>query len=300
MFRLPTVNDDAGNTVVNNQTLAFLADNLRVISETLMKMQKDAAEVKFESEKAQKAAAEAQANNVALQAQLNCQTEKRASGYKFRHLGNELVYFAHIDTMSNISQGLSAMRLGNIDSADNLFTDSHSELIQQNKHVKIAGWNLVQELLGNDMASTADEERKLKRAELACEMRYKRKIEADQKSHAQVKKANDNSVSVVNTPMLSSSANGTQYVQFPVQALAGGAQAFAGQVVKIMPGNTNSDSTAAGNNSGNANGTGYRRREIGPCFKCQGPHLVRNCPELTQRTEDVQGKIEEAYTNTQA
>jgi hypothetical protein len=295
---------DAGNTAVNNQTLASLADNLRIISETLIQTQKEAAETKAESGKAQKAAAEAQATNIALQAQLNCQTEKRAGGYKFRHLGNEIVYFAHVDTMSKISQGLAAMRIGNIDSADTLFSDSYGELVQQNKHVKIAdnspaGWNLVLELLGNDVASNADEERKLKRAELACETRYKRKLETDQKSRAQVKKVNDNAVSV-NTPLLSSNANGVQYVQFPVQSLAGGAQPFAGQVVQTVPGNAKSDNTSAGNTASYANGAGGRRREIGPCFKCQGPHLVRNCPEVAKNTEEVQGKIEEAYANTQA
>jgi hypothetical protein len=288
---------------VENQTLASLAENLRYISESLVQTQKEAAEVRAESEKAQKVAAEAQANNVALQAQLNCQSEKRAGGYKFRHLGNEIVYFSHIDIMSKISRGLSAMRLGNVDSADTLFSEGYDDLAQQNKFVKIsdgspAGWNLVQELIGNESV-TADEERKLKRAEQACDARYKRKIEADQKARGQNKKSNKASVSLVNAPMLGGNNGGPQYVQFPVQALAGGAQTFQGHVVQTVPNVSAAATEANTSHSGNAPGTGYKRREIGPCFNCQGAHLVRNCPELNQRTNDVQNKIEQSYADTQ-
>jgi hypothetical protein len=230
MFRVPAnVGEDASKTNVDNNILTSLAENLRVISETLVKTQSEAAEVRAESEKAQRIAAEAQANNQALQAQIDCQNEKRAGGYKFRHLGNEIIYFAHIDSMSKISRGLSAMKLGQINSAEALFTDSYDSLMQSNKYVKIAdnspaGWNLVQEILGTEMASTQEEERKFKKAEQACDAKYKRKLEADQRARGPAKKAPESAVSVVSTPRISSAANGTQYVQFPLQALTSGAQ----------------------------------------------------------------------------
>jgi hypothetical protein len=91
MFRLPGADGGGGDkTQVDNETLTSLAENLKVLSQALVKTQQEAAETKAASEKASKAAVEAQANNIALQAQLNSQTAKRAGGYKFRHLGNEL------------------------------------------------------------------------------------------------------------------------------------------------------------------------------------------------------------------
>jgi hypothetical protein len=36
-------------------------------------------------------------------------------------------------------------------------------------------------------------------------------------------------------------------------------------------------------------------RQLGPCFKCGGAHLVRHCPENDRVTADVQDRIEDDY-----
>ena len=303
MFRLPEATGNAtGSTAVENETLASLALHLQSISESLVKTQKDAAAVKEESGKAQKAAAEAKANNVALQAQLDCQREKRAGGYKFRHLGNELVYFSHVDIMSKITRGLAALRVGNIDSAEELFVTSNKDLIQQNKYVKMAdsapaGWSLILEILGNDSVNTPEEEKQYKRAEQACDLRYKRKLEAEQRARGGDKKSSNSSNSGAT---ICSTASSPQYVQFPLSALTGGAAAISGQVVQGSVTST-AAATNAGTQSNNSNtGSNYKRREIGPCFNCQGPHLVRNCPEHNKKSDEVQTRIEADYAEKKA
>ena len=141
------------------------------------------------------------------------------------------------------------------------------------------------------MSGTPEEERKFKKAEQACEAKYKRKLEADQRARGPYKKVQESAASNVNTPILGNAANGPQYVQFPIQALANGAQNLTGQVVQTMPANSNQVAGAANATAGGAKNAVYKRREIGPCFNCDGPHLVRNCPELNRQTTEVQNKI---------
>jgi hypothetical protein len=236
---------------------------------------------------------------------LDCQREKRAGGYKFRHLGNELVYFSHVDIMSKITRGLAALRVGNIDSAEELFVNSKKELIQQNKYVKMAdsaptGWSLILEILGNDMVNTPEEERQYKRAEQACDTRYKRKLEAEQRSRVSDKKPQQSAASASNGAVICSTASSPQYVQFPLSALTGGSTSIAGQVVQGAATSTSAATSSSTQNTGSATGSNFKRREIGPCFNCQGPHLVRNCPEYAKKSEEVQTRIEADYTEKKA
>jgi hypothetical protein len=307
MNRLPTIQQGhaAGSTNVDNETLASLALNLQTISATLVQTQKETAEIKAESAKAQKAASEAIANNVALQAQLDCQSEKRAGGYKFRHLGNELVYFSHVDIMSKITRGLAALRVGNIESAEALFISSNKELMQQNKYVKMAdsapaGWSLILEILGNDMVNTPEEERQFKRAEQACDTRYKRKLDAEHRARGSDKKPQHSAASSSSGTIISSSATSPQYVQFPLSALTGGSTSIAGQVVQGTATNTPATGSNNSQNTGATTGYNYKRREIGPCFNCQGPHLARNCPEYAKKSEEVQARIEADFAEKKA
>ena len=88
MLRMQATSDDGkGTTAIDNGALTALAEQLRVVSETLLINQAETARVKAESEKAQADAAEAKAYNYALQLQLDAQIEKRSGGYRFKHMG---------------------------------------------------------------------------------------------------------------------------------------------------------------------------------------------------------------------
>lgn len=297
MHRLPaTTGNGDGTTAIQNSTLSCLADQLQVITDTLVTTQRESAEAKAESAKAQVAASEARAENVSLQAQLDCQKEKRAGGYRFKHLGNELTYFGHIDVVSKLNRGLSSLSLKQCDKTELLIRESVADLLQQNKYVKIAdgshlGWALVQELLGNEFAETADEDRKLKRAEQSVEARFKRKSDADQRFRGPAKKVGEQAVE----------ASSPTYVQIPPQAYsqinwAPGApiQTLPGQIIQTQP-PVVTDIQGKGNQTQTG---GPKGRTIGPCFHCQGPHLVRNCPQLQHKSAEVQEKIEDNFNAT--
>jgi hypothetical protein len=283
---------------IENSTLTELTEHLKMITDSLLVTQQESAAAKATAE-------EVKAKNTALQLQLNSQKEKKAGGYQWKHPGNETQFLLNIEIIATLTEGLTALELGNPVEVDKKLHDGIEQLIKRNKCIKMAdnspaGWGLVQEYLGNDIASDEEDDKKIKRAEAAVEKKYKRKLEAEAKRGLKV--SNRGSGRGRYNGQYQSYAHQNQMPQYqvmtttPMTASAWGngisSQQYSPHVVQTMPYYQN-----AANHNAEAHraATSYQPRVLGPCFYCQGPHLKSQCPELAKKTAAIQSRIEGQY-----
>ena len=294
-------NDGAGTSQcveIEHSTLTDLTKHLKMLTESLVETQKEAAAAKLTAE-------EVKATNTALQLQLNSQKQKRAGGYHWKHPGNETQFLLNIEIIATLTQGLTALELGNPVEVDKKIHDGIEQLLKRNKCIKMAdnspaGWGLVQEYLGNDIASDEEDEKKIKRAEAAVEKKYKSKLESDAKRGLRSGGRGTGRGKYINhNPNFSHQQQTSQYqvltgAPMPNQPWAQGLSThqYAPHVVQTVPYYTN---PATQNTATLGGATNYPARTLGPCFYCQGPHLKSQCPELAKKTAGIQARIEGQY-----
>ena len=247
-------NADPAAKLVSQQTLESLAGHLKSISEALLSSKEENSQVRTEI-------AEVKSKNSALQLQLDSQRERHSGAYRFKHIGNELNFYSNIDIVTFATKALTSLELGFPDQVDARLRELIKQALKQNKCIKMAdnspaGWGLVSEYLGNSLAEDAEDERKMKRAEVACEQKYKRKLEAD---------------------LSKSKGRG---------AGRGRSEAFEPIVGSGTAGSGEHAAHTAGPSTGG---------KQGPCFHCAGPHMKINCPLLKEKSSEIQAKIEALY-----
>jgi hypothetical protein len=178
-------------------TIAELARQLKVVSDSLKNSDGEIALAKAEARAARKAAeasslksqlqiaeveAEAQAARrtaQALQAQLDAVDAYKKSVPVFQNRGNEIQYNHNTSVVNDLMRALTALELGAVDDVDRYIRKSVSALLKRNNCIRIAeespyGWATVDEYLRSELASDDEDDRKLKRAELTVENRSKR------------------------------------------------------------------------------------------------------------------------------
>ena len=146
------------------------------------------------------------------------------------------------------------------------------------KHVRMAdqhpgGWALVKEYLGSGIGDNEADEKKIKSAETSLENKFKRKYDGTGRGSYRGKRG----------------GTGTGRGR-------GGYGQEAQTIQLVAP----SGWTNGATNSGGSNGYVHRSkpgqpRTPGPCYHCEGPHLVAKCPELAAQAAEVQAKIEGAF-----
>ena len=237
------------------QLLLDLAAQLQTVSQALVSAQKDSAEAKAISR-------EAKAENASLRVQLDSQSEKRLGGFKFRHIGNELNYTSNLDAITVVCRATVAFQSGKTDELEKLHKDLIALLKNQNKLIKWAdgspaGWGLIVEYLGTGASDDVEDDRRYKKAEQSCELKFKRKQEADTKRN-----------------------NPRKSARFSEEGSWDGEDGDRSQNTKTTT---------------HSHGTRYNSEQkqlMGPCFFCRGPHVRKYCPELAKETAEVQAKIE--------
>ena len=297
-------NDGAGTSKsveIENSTLTDLTTHLKLIAESLIETQKEAAAAKSTAE-------EVKATNTALQMQLNSQKQKKAGGYQWKYPGNETQFLLNIEIIATLTQALTALELGNPVEVNNKVHDGIAQLLKRNKCVKMAdnspaGWGLVQEYLGNDIASDEEDEKKIKRAEVAVEKKNKRKLETEAKRGQRGGGRGAGRGRYINQqPGYAGYSHHHHTPQYQVMANAPMAAStwahglsphqYNPQVVQTIP---YYSSPANQNTAAHGGATNYPTRVLGPCFYCQGPHLKSQCPELAKKTAGIQARIEGQY-----
>ena len=174
------------NVQVGQTTLNELLKNIKSLTDTLAEAKSESAAAKTESASAQAISKEVRAQNNALQIQLDSQKEKRHGGYKFRHIGNELNASSNIDIIAFATQALTALETGCPAELEKRIRNIIAHCLKQNRLIKHAdnspaGWGLIIEFISCVSAEDNEEEKQMKKAELAVDTKFKRKLEADAK-----------------------------------------------------------------------------------------------------------------------
>jgi hypothetical protein len=223
----------------------------QAVSQALVSAQRDSADAKASSK-------EAKAENAALKVQLESQTDRKLGGFRFKHVGNELNFGSNLNAIAILARAGVALQVGRIEEIEKLHQDLFKHLRCQNKLIKLAdgaaaGWGLIVELQGTEVAEDQEFDRRVAKAELTLETKYKRKIESDVRSRNGNKK---------------------------------GARAQEEDMDdgERMPHKGGPNHSKQGNVD--------HKTLLGPCFFCRGPHVRKFCPELAKETAEVQAKIE--------
>ena len=171
-----------------------------------------------------------------------------------------------------------------------------------------AGWALVDEYLGSELASDEEDEKRIKRAELAVAQRYKRKQEnASRGARGNRSGGNYNRNRYENPGPTQQAAvhhnhtaQGQQASHYPSQYY-GSNWVNGGQVQPVFPVPYMQNGPPYYQVNGHQQNYpgGYQQRTLGPCYYCKGPHLRNACPKLAEQTALTQSKIERAYTTQQ-
>jgi hypothetical protein len=280
---------------VDNYTIRALADQLRII-------QSDVASAKAQ-------AAESKAANAVLMRKLD-QKYQYTGNCSLKSKGNQAQYDANVQVLNELIKSLTALEEGQEEEIETAIRAAIKSLNARNKLIKLAdnsavGWAFVEEYLRSDGAIDEEEERHIRRCEAAAVEKRRLKQEAGnrgrgrggknrgrQHPYSQADGQRSQYRSEYNEGYQGGYQdydNGYQY-QHQQQAPAGYYARPQGSVYHDAPYYQGQRQYAAPQYA-----PAQYHRQMGPCFKCGGPHLIRHCPENDRVTADVQAKIEDDY-----
>jgi hypothetical protein len=291
-------------TAVRPSTLDTLTSQIEGLTKTLQQTQQEVSEAKKSTDSVlgsntvlrkeldvvTVAAVEASSANSLLKLQLDAQKQKKAWIFSFQHKGNEQQYEA-IDAARDTLIEAKAVHAAKLcEDVDTMLDDAIEALRIRLKHVRMAdqhpgGWALVKEYLGSGIGDYEADERKIKSAEAALENKFKRKYEGNGRGNYRGKRGGRGG----------GRGQGNYGGQYHDSQTA--------PVIQLVaPSGWTNGSANSGQGTSTHGGNGYvhrskpgQPRTPGPCYHCQGPHLVAHCPELAAQAAEVQAKIEGAY-----
>ena len=297
--------EGAGTSKVNGaiidiSTLGILAEQLREVSDRLIITQSEVAEAKA-------TAAESKVSTTALRVQVDSRKKQKTSAFQFSTKGNEIQFNTNVDIINDLTRALTALELGIPDEVNEHVKCALVTLQKRNKCIKLAdkspaGWALVDEYLGCELASDEEDDKRIKRAEAAVQLKYKRRLENNasrgnrggRRGSYAGRGRYDNTPGAAHQHQLHHYANEGHYANNQYQ---GYAQNWTHGYAPVYP--TPMQATGApfypGNGPHGQEQAGYHQRNLGPCFFCKGLHLRNACPVLAKQSASVQHRIEGAY-----
>jgi hypothetical protein len=288
---------DEGPQVIRTTTLDSLNEKLDSLSQNLLLQKREVADAKAvassvaasnsslkkEIEAARYDAAEACSSNAALKSQLESQKSRNERPVAFTSKGNEDQYFTIYDILDAVRLAKRAFKDGRPTELESALEDAEKRLVERLKCIKIAdehpgGWAFVREYLGSKHADNEADDAKLKKAEISFDNKAKKRadsIRGKGRGRGGQRGRDYNSVYVQaqNNQPVYQLATDSQTVT--LQPQTSGKNAAASGVVRLKA------VTQAGGKLA--------------CYHCQGPHLVKYCPQLANLTADVQKQIENSY-----
>ena len=173
---------------------------------------------------------------------------------------------------------------------------------KRNKCIKLAdkspaGWALVDEYLGCELASDEEDGKRIKRAEAAVQLKYDRR----QKQNATRGYRGGRRGTY--------SGRGRTETNYHLNTHQNNAGIYANahhyantwpQGYNLQHGYHNAVQAPTAqfytaNGAQVQHQAGYQQRTLGPCYHCRGPHLRNACPELAKLSANVQQRLEGAY-----
>jgi hypothetical protein len=294
--------------VIRTNTLDTLSDQLDGLTQALLRTQKEAqdaksaassavannADLRKEIAEAKSDAAQASTDNANLKRQLD-HIPKPEKSFTFNSKGNEDQYNVVIELLDINFRTKLALSEGKPNDIETKLLETEAKLLERKKCILMAdehpsGWAIVREYLGKSYADTELDDAKIKKAEASLEIKLRRKFESVRGSRGGrgTKRGRYNNTGA-NAQVLyyqEESASPQVYQLANVPVARGGATASVVPYVQRK---------AVSNGLIPVKRVISPGKPLGPCYHCQGPHLIKHCPELAQQTASVQAQIESLY-----
>jgi hypothetical protein len=246
--------------------------------------------LKKEIEAAKYDAAEACSSNAALKVQLELQRSRNDRPISFTSKGNEDQYFTVFDILDTVRQAKRAFANGRPSDLESSVDNAEKQLVERLKCIKIAdehpgGWGFVKEYMGCKHADNEADDAKYRKAEISFDNKARKRAETyrgrgrgrgTQRGRGSNSNSNPVYVQAQNTqPVYQLASVSSDNQQVTVQPQSSGNKIAANRVIQLK---------AVPQTGGKL-----------ACYHCQGPHLVRYCPQLQNQTAAVQTQIENSY-----
>jgi hypothetical protein len=279
---------------------------LRTLAEQLRIIQRDVASAKEQ-------ASEAKALNAVLKLQLDQQKYSATGNCTLKSKGNQAEYDSNVVVLNELIKSLTALEEDQDAEIEIVIHAAIKALNARNKLIKLAnnssvGWAFVDEFLRSDVAVDEAEDRHIRRCEAAAVEKRRLRQEAGNRGRGRGGKGRGR-----NHPYAQGDGQQGQSRPEYSEAYAGGYQGYHDYDNAYQyqaPGGYYSRAQNQGPRYQDA--AHYQQpwmrqcaapqqaaypyqRQLGPCFKCGGPHMVRFCPENDKVTAEVQGQIEDDY-----
>ena len=230
----------------------------------------------------------------------------KAGNQILKSKGNQAQYDSNVSVINDLAKSLTAFEENRPADLESSIRSGIISLNGRNKLIKLAdnsavGWAFVDEYLRVDGAVDEEDDRHIRRCEAAAV--EKRRLRQEASSRGRGGKAGRG------RQFYDHPNNRRRYPQNtgPYEYNSGGEREFHGSQTQrneeygqyapdtYRP-HYQRHAEAGPSRGGHYYQAGYQR-PLGPCYKCGGPHLIRNCPRNQQETADVQYQIEEEYYN---
>ena len=269
---------------VDTRALRTLAEQLRII-------QSDVATAKAQ-------AAEAKADNISLRRQLEQHKQQPKGTVLLKSKGNQAQYDANVAVLNDLIRALTALEEGSEEEIETAIRAAIKQINFRNKLIKLAdssavGWAFVEEYLRSDLADDEEEDRYIRRCETAAVEKRRLRQEASTRGRGGGGRGRGRAHEQGGQKRQARMEYTEQYPQQGYDQYQHGYQGPQGHQSQgyTAPSQYYQQRQYAAPQHG---GSPYQR-QLGPCFKCGGPHLVRHCPENDRITSEVQYQIEDDY-----
>ena len=195
--------------------------------------------------------------------------------YDWGSKGNQIQFDFNIDIINKATESLISHEAGNFESAASFVSSLIGDLSYRNKLIKIAdqseyGWDAATEYERNTAASNDEDDRKIKKADVAALAKRKRKQEKSVKKGGKVAK----DTTKPDAPVAQQAVLPGPAHYFPPP------WAYFSQPGQGLP--------AAQTAAAPAPAPATTSMVQGPCFYCKGPHMRVNCPILLAKKAALQ------------
>jgi hypothetical protein len=216
--------------------------------------------------------AEAKVRNIELQRQLASQ-DPRVS---WTHLGNGEQFRFNCTVLNTLTEASTALEEDSTVEAKALVKSAVGKITYRNKIVKLAdnsqaGWGFVDEYEQLDLADSAEDDQRIRRAEQSAIAKRKRKLEASQRGGKSLRGGKP-------SRGRGGYAGASQAVEFESDPLSWFLQQFAVHATAAPAVQAAAPAAVAAPAPAPAAAQApYPKKQLGPCYYCGGPHLQSQC-----------------------